>query len=79
MPPTPVFAPSNQAFNAQVFNGRVNRQQLQDPAFLRALLLASIVPRKLTAADLVTAGSLTAADGRQLAVQAQSGGTRAFA
>lgn len=75
-PVLPVFAPSNQAFNAQVFAGRVTRQQLSDPAFLRGLLLASIVPRKLSAANLATAGPLTAADGRRLDVRAQSGGKR---
>ena len=51
------------------------RPCMQDPEFLRGLLLASIVPQKLTAAQLAATGSVTAADGRQLAVTSQSGGT----
>ncbi|PRW59362.1 ubiquitin-conjugating enzyme E2 34-like [Chlorella sorokiniana] len=69
-----IFAPSNQAFNAAVFSGIVTREQLQDPTFLRGLVLASIVPQRLTTSDLASAGSLTAADGQQLPVKAQSGG-----
>lgn len=49
---------------------------LQDPAFLRGLVLASIVTRRLTTSDLASAGTVTAADGQQLPVKAQSGGKR---
>ncbi|KAI7842164.1 hypothetical protein COHA_004187 [Chlorella ohadii] len=69
-----IFAPSNQAFNAAVFSGTVTRDQLQDPTFLRGLVLASIVPQRLTTSDLASAGSVTATDGQQLPVKAQSGG-----
>ena len=47
---------------------------LQDPAFLRGLVLASIAPQRLTAADLAAAGMVTAADGQQLPVRAQPEG-----
>ena len=46
----------------------------QDPTFLRGLVLASIVPQRLTISDLASAGSVTATDGQQLPVKAQSGG-----
>ncbi|EFN53471.1 hypothetical protein CHLNCDRAFT_136745 [Chlorella variabilis] len=69
-----IFAPSNQAFNTAVYSGRVSRQQLQDPTFLRQLVLAAIVPQRLTASDLVAAGTARAAGGQQLPVTSQLAG-----
>lgn len=47
---------------------------LQDPAWLRQLMLGAIAPVKQTEAQLAAAGTITAADGRQLAIRAQPGG-----
>jgi hypothetical protein len=47
---------------------------LQDPALLKQLILASIVPRRLTAADLLSAGSVTAEGSQQLPVASPSAG-----
>jgi hypothetical protein len=47
---------------------------LQDPAFLKGLVLASIALQRLTAADLAAAGMVTAADGQQLPVRSQPEG-----
>ncbi|KAI3424098.1 hypothetical protein D9Q98_009460 [Chlorella vulgaris] len=69
-----IFAPSNQAFSAAKANGVLTPEQLQDPALLKQLILASIVPRRLTAADLLSAGSVTAEGGQQLPVASPSAG-----
>ncbi|PSC74226.1 50S ribosomal L21 [Micractinium conductrix] len=65
-----VLAPSNQAFNAAVYSGK-------DPAWLKKVMLASIIPQRLSLAQMIAAGNLTAADGSSLAVRTQAGGKRA--
>ncbi|KAL4459138.1 hypothetical protein ABPG75_014003 [Micractinium tetrahymenae] len=50
-----ICAPSNQAFNAAVYSGKVTRDQLQasgeDPVFLQGLIRAAIVPARATLAQ----------------------------
>ena len=67
-PPPAVFAPSNSAYPAAVDRGLVTSAQLQDPAFLTALLRDSIVPQRLTLEDLSRLGAVTAVSGKSLPV-----------
>ncbi|KAL4427126.1 hypothetical protein ABPG77_001130 [Micractinium sp. CCAP 211/92] len=69
-----ICAPSNQAFNAAVYSGKVTRDQLQDPNYLRGLIIASIVPARATLAQMVALGNVTVLDGQNLPVRTQSGG-----
>jgi hypothetical protein len=48
--------------------------QLQDPNFLRQLIMSSIALSRLTAANLTAAGSVTTAGGQTLPVTTQAGG-----